>query len=159
LVGAIPVGPLRVLSEAALAHWAGLSGCAELASLVRDALTRGRDLGEAQAALFLSLFGDAGLVVVDPRLPEFRASARPVIERYLARHQELATAVRAAGDALEAATGKRPLNDASLDSFVFAIEDGRRRKVAVTEAARLPASITLSPSVALRPAVQDAVLP
>ncbi len=159
LVGAVPVEPLRALSATALSHWAGLPAADEVAALVQGALNRGRDLGEVQAALLLALFAPAGLVVVEPRLPEFRAAARPLIERYLDRHVALTAAVRTAGDALEAATGKRPLNDATLDSFVFAIDDGRRRKVAPAEARALDPSVPLSPSVALRPAVQDFVLP
>ena len=159
LVGAIPISPVVALTEIALAHWASMPAHDEVATLVRGALARGRDLGEAHAALLLALFGDVGLVVVDPRLPEFRAAARPVIDRYLSRHDALASAARTTGEALEAAIGRRPLNDAALESFVFAIEDGRRRKVSPTEALRLPPSAVLSPSVALRPVVQDAVLP
>jgi uncharacterized protein YllA (UPF0747 family) len=68
----------------------------------------------------------------------------------------MSAAARDAGARLEREIGRRPLADASLDSFVFAIEDGTRRKVSVAEARRLP---VLSPSVALRPAVQDGVLP
>jgi len=159
LVGEIPVAPLAALTEAALAHWADLPGHRELAQAVRGALTRGRDLGEVHTALLLALFGETGLVVVDPRLPEFRAAARPVIDRYLERHEALASAARAVGDQLESALGRRPLNDVALESFVFAIEDGRRHKVAPQEASALPPSTPLSPSVALRPIVQDAVLP
>ena len=36
------------------------------------------------SALWLALFAEQGLVVVDPRLPAFRAAARPILERYLA---------------------------------------------------------------------------
>jgi uncharacterized protein YllA (UPF0747 family) len=120
------------------------------------AASRARDLGELQSALMLALFGELGLVVVDPRLPAFRAAARPVLDRYLAAADALSAAARSAGERLEREIGRRPLADASLDSFVFAIEDGRRRKVSAAEARALP---VLSPSVALRPAVQDGVLP
>src|SRR4029453_2007421 len=107
---------------------------------------RGRGLGEAHGALLLALFGEAGLVVVDPRLPEFRAAARPIIERYLERHEALAGGVRSGGAELEKEIGRQPLNDAALDSFVFAVEDGRRRKVSPQEARKLPSSVALIPS-------------
>ena len=74
-----------------------------------------------------------------------------------ARAEALAAAARAAGDALEREIGRRPLADSALESFVFAIEDGRRRKVTPADA-RKP-GVVLSANVALRPAVQDGVLP
>jgi uncharacterized protein YllA (UPF0747 family) len=95
--------------------------------------------------------------VVDPRLPAFRAAARPVIDRYLARADSFTAAANRAGEELERTLGRRPLADSALESFVFAIEDGRRRKVTPAEA-RVYAG-ALSPNVALRPAVQDGVLP
>jgi uncharacterized protein YllA (UPF0747 family) len=158
LVGSVPVAPLATLQEEALEAWAGLAGHGETAALLRDALARGRDLGEAFSALMLALFAGQGLVVVDPRLPAFRAAARPVLDRYLARAEELAGAARAAGAWLEERTGRRPLVDTALASFVFAIEDGARHKRTPAEALALPGA-TLSPSVALRPVVQDAVFP
>ena len=159
LVGAVPVEPLAALGEEALQAWAGLAGHGEAGELLRTSLSQARDLGEANSALMLALFAEAGLVVVDPRLPAFRAAARPVLERYLARAAELAGAARRAGDWLEARTGRRPLSDAALESFVFAIEDGRRRKLSPAEALAAQGAWTLSPSVALRPVVQDAVFP
>jgi bacillithiol synthase len=127
--------------------------------LLRTSLGRARDLGESFSALMLALFAEEGLVVVDPRLPAFRAAARPVIERYLERAGELAGAARQAGAWLEARTGRRPLSDAALESFVFAIEGDSRRKLPLMEALAMPGVRTLSPSVALRPIVQDAVFP
>jgi hypothetical protein len=110
-------------------------------------------------ALWLALFAEQGLVVVDPRLPAFRAAARPILERYLASADALHAAARAAGARMETLTGKRALNDASLDSFVFRIADEARFKVSAADARAAGASLTLSPSVALRPAVQDGVFP
>jgi uncharacterized protein YllA (UPF0747 family) len=159
LVGDIALDSVRALVDRALAHWNGLPGRDAVAQMLESSLPRGRDLGEAHAALFLALFQEAGLVVIDPRLPEFRAAARRVIDRYLDRPEALTTIARSAGADLEKAIGRRPLNDAALDSFVFAIDDGRRRKVSPQEARGLAPSVPLSPSVALRPVVQDAVLP
>jgi len=159
LIGAIALDSVRPIADRAVALWSGLPGADEVAALVSETLARAGDLGEAHAALLLRLFGQSGLVVVDPRLPEFRAAARPLIDRYLERHDALAGAARTAGAELEKEIGRRPLNDAALDSFVFAIEDGRRRKISPSEARALSPSVPLSPSVALRPVVQDAVLP
>jgi hypothetical protein len=159
LVGSIPLESVRELGAAALAAWAGLPGHADVTSLWQDALSRAHDLGEAVIALWLALFAEQGLVVVDPRLPAFRAAARPILERYLAKADALHAAARSAGARMEALTGKRALNDASLESFVFRIEGEARFKIAAAEARAGGGTLTLSPSVALRPAVQDGVFP
>jgi uncharacterized protein YllA (UPF0747 family) len=158
-VGAIPVEAARETGAQALATWAGLGGEADARSHWQRALERGRDLGEVNAALWLGLFAEQGLVVVDPRLPAFRAAARPWIERYLAHADELHAAARRAGERLQSLTGSRALTDAALDSFVFAIRDGHRHKISAAEARAGGGSLTLTPSVALRPALQDAVFP
>jgi uncharacterized protein YllA (UPF0747 family) len=159
LVGAIPIAALDALHAQAATLWDGHPAGGSAAALLAHARSRARDLGEMMSALMLALFGDRGLVVVDPRLPEFRAAARPILERYLRDAAGLNAAARRAGERVEAVLGRRPLDDRALDSFVFAIEDGRRRKMDPAEAAGLPASRPLSPSVALRPAVQDGVFP
>ena len=159
LVGSIPAAPLAELGEDALQAWVGLAGQGEAGELLRASLARARDLGEANSALMLALFAEAGLVVVDPRLPAFRAAARPVLDRYLARAAEFAGAARQAGAWLEDRTGRRPLSDAALESFVFAIDGNSRRKLSPAEALATQGARALSPSVALRPVVQDAVFP
>ncbi len=159
LVGGISVDALRAAAEPALAAWAGLPGHGDAVALWQRSIAHARDLGEAVTALWLALFAEQGLVVVDPRLPAFRAQARVILERYLANADALHTAARTAGARMEQLTGKRALNDASLESFVFRIEEGARFKIAAAEARTAGAALTLSPSVALRPAVQDGVFP
>ena len=159
LVGSIALDALRVLERDALPRWAGLPGESAARASIEASHRGARDFGEAYAALMLALFAEQGLVVVDPRLPAFRAAARPLIDRYLARADALGAAAVRAGEWLESRLGRRPLADSSLDSFVFAIEDGVRRKLTPSEARSAGANLTLSPSVALRPAIQDGVLP
>lgn len=159
LVGDIPLAPLAALTAAACAHWQGLGGAADAGALARGALANARDLGEATSALLLALFGAQGLVVIDPRLPAFRAAARPILERYLANAPALHDAAHAAGARLQALLGRQPLADGALESFVFALEGGRRHKLTAAEARARGALAVLSPSVALRPAVQDGVFP
>ena len=159
LVGGIPVAPLSDLCARALALWGDLPGGAEAGALCQRSLERSRDLGEAMSALWLALFANEGLVVVDPRLRSFRAAARPVLERYLDSADRLHEAARRAGARLESLGGRRALADAALDSFVFELIDGRRQKLAPEAARSRGAAVALSPSVALRPAVQDGVFP
>jgi bacillithiol synthase len=159
IVGSVPVAPLREVIARALAAWDGLPGRADAERLLDRSLSGARDLGEAISALWLAIFEDRGLVVVDPRLPSFRAAARPLIDRYLANAAGLADAARRAGDRLEERFRRRPLDGPTLESFVFAIEDSRRRKVSPEEARTLPRDRALSPNVALRAALQDGVFP
>jgi len=159
LVGSIAVEPLRELGERALDTWRELPGHADVAELWRGSLARARDLGEAMSALWLALFADSGLVVVDPRLPAFRAAARPILERYLAKADPAHAAVRTAGSRLETLGARSVLADAALESFVFEVLDGRRQKIAPDAARARGTAAVLSPSVALRAAVQDGVLP
>lgn len=159
LVGSLPAAALGPVTEEALAAWSALPGAGEAAELLRGRPGSANDLGEAFSALVLALFGAQGLVVVDPRLPAFRAAARPVLERYLARGEELTAVARTAGEWLEARGARRPLPDAALESFVFGVEGGVRRKLTLAEARGAAGRGALSPSVALRPVVQDAVLP
>lgn len=156
MVGHVPPAPVEALEREALADWAPLPGGADAAALAHGGRAAARDLGDLASALLLRLFGDHGLVVVDPRLPAFRAAARPIIDRYLAAPARHAEAARRAGAWLEAHGARRALADAALDSFVFAVSGAARRKVAPAEAR---AADQLSPSVALRPVVQDGVLP
>lgn len=159
LIGGFPVGPVAALTEQALALWRGHPAHDAVARLCHRALEGARDLGEAHSALMLGLFGARGLVVVDPRLPAFRAAAREIIDRYLGRAEALSTLARAAGATLAERLGHAPLSDAALASFVFAIDDGSRHKLSIDEARARPRAAPLTPSVALRPVVQDGVLP
>lgn len=159
LVGNIALGSIDTLTQRALAHWQGMQGEAEVAALWARAREVASDLGEAVSAMLLAIFAEQGLVVVDPRLPEFRAAARPILDRYLASAEALQAAAVAAGARLEQLGQRRPLSDAALESFVFEIADGRRRKISAAEARSRGGDVVLSPSVALRPAVQDGVFP
>ncbi len=159
IVGNIRVEPLAALSAAAWTHWQGLPGQADAAAITQRSLGTARDLGEAMSALQLALFGAQGLVVIDPRLPAFRAAARRVLERYLAKADALHAAAHAAGARLRELVGRQPLDDHALESFVFGVEHGRRHKLAVAEARAAGPKTALVPSVAMRPAVQDGVFP
>jgi uncharacterized protein YllA (UPF0747 family) len=159
LVGDLPLAAVDALVREALGHWVHLPHAAAVAGLWTRASAHARDLGEVTNALLLALFAECGLVVVDPRLPEFRTAARPLLERYLAASDALEHAAREAGARLEALGGRRALTDASLESFVFEVRDGARHKVLARDARAAGAAMTLSASVALRPAVQDGVFP
>ena len=159
LIGGLPVAAVGAIADQAFALWQGLPAREAAERLMRQALAGARDLGEAHSALMLALFGARGLVVIDPRLPAFRSAARGIIDRYLGHAEGLADAARVAGGRVAAHLGRQPLAESALDSFVFGIDDGARHKLTVSEARARPPAGALSPSVALRPVVQDGVLP
>jgi uncharacterized protein YllA (UPF0747 family) len=159
LLGNLPAAPATALGREAFARWAGLPELATLEALWSRVTSAARDLGELQSALMLACFGERGLVVVDPRLPSFRQAARVIVDRYLSESSRIAEAASRAGELLETKIGRRPLADSALESFVFVVRDGVRRKISAVEALALPTDAPLVPSVALRPAVQDGVLP
>lgn len=155
MIGHLPAAALETLETEALARWDGLPGAGAARDLLARARRHAADLGDAVSALMLAAFAEEGLIVVDPRLPAFREAARPVIGRYLERADVLRDAARAGGDAIERLAGRRPLNDATLESFVFRVDGAVRHKIDAASAA----GATLTPNVALRAAVQDGVLP
>ncbi len=155
MIGHLPVDALAALEAEALACWEGLPGVGAVRELLARTRRRARDLGDAVSALVLDAFGAEGIVVIDPRLPAFREAARTVIDRYLDQPDALHAAARAGGDAVERLAGRRPLNDATLESFVFRVEGATRHKIGPAEARQA----VLTPNVALRAAVQDGVLP
>jgi uncharacterized protein YllA (UPF0747 family) len=155
MIGHLPLEPLAALEAEALAHWEGLPGVAAVRDLLARARRNAADLGEAVSALVFAAFAEEGVVVVDPRMPAFRTAARGIIDRYLDKAGAMRDAARKGGDAVERLTGRRPLNDATLESFVFAVEGKTRHKIDPADAA----GATLTPNVALRAVVQDGVLP
>lgn len=155
MIGHLPLAPLAALEDEALALWGDLPGARAVRGLLAQARRGAADLGEAVSALVLAAFGDEGVIVVDPRLPAFRDAARGVIGRYLKQADAMREAARAGGDAVERLTGRRPLTDATLESFVFRVDGPRRRKIEPADAG----DAALTPNVALRAAVQDGVLP
>src|SRR5205085_6474000 len=90
LVANLPLAPLAALDAEALAAWSAHPARADAEATLARSMARARDLGEAASALMLALFAEQGLVVVDPRLPAFRAAARRIVDRYLERAGALA---------------------------------------------------------------------
>ena len=164
LVGSLPAGLAAPLWRAARGAWASLPGSARAARLLDTAALaaeRDGDLGDVVSALFLAVFADDGLVVVDPRLPAFRAAARPLFARYAERHTIVRDGVDQAGDRAEALGHARGFAPAQTEFALFAVHDERRRHLAVAEGGRAlaDASTIVSPGALLRPVAQDFVLP
>ncbi len=117
------------------------------------------DLGERSQALYLKLFAQAGLVVVDARSGRLRELGRELMTRYAQVRAEVASAVEKRGEALRRAGLSVALHPAAIHSGLFRVREGRREKLEPQEI--LPAceaNDDLSPAVLLRPVLQDALL-
>ncbi|RKZ13951.1 hypothetical protein DRQ53_01335 [bacterium] len=155
-VGDIDGDLVATLENSALA---GLQG--DGLEWMRAAATRigGVDFGERSASWLLQLFAGNGLVVVDARDDLLLAAQRPLLESYAARRGEVEAAVDARARERLAAGWPMALDEAARASGVFALQDGRRVKVSPQDLESGAAmGSTWSPSVLMRPVVQDALL-
>ena len=130
------------------------------------------NLAESFSRVMLRLFSEHGLVLVEPRL--FRKEAAAIITREIETRGESSAAIREARRSLEQAGFAPPLTGTEgIKAFIH--EEGRRRRIQPSEGGfssrereystgellkvleREPERF--SPDAALRPIVQDALLP
>ncbi len=144
-------------------RWAATPSGAELVRALERAGTRGRDLGEIAAALLYEWLGASGLVVIDGRWEELRRGAKDVFARFAEDRAQVEAAVSGAGEALQAAGYTPRLSDVQTRGGLFTIDAGRRLPFEGDDAALAARARehpeSLSPSVVLRPIVQDHLLP
>lgn len=155
-VGDIEAASLLELEEAALVglEGAGLDWFRSTAAQIGDL-----DLGARTAAWLLRMFRDSGLVVVDARDERLLAAGRSLLERYVGMRAEIAAAVTQRQEERAADDWATALDPSAVESGIFARRDGRRVKLGAEE---LDSGQALrwswSPSVLLRPVVQDWLL-
>jgi len=167
LVGSLPAGLAAGVWHAARGAWHAQPGSARAYALLDAAAQvaeRGGDLGDVVSRLMLEAFADEGLVVLDPRLPEFRRAALPLYERYVLMHTDVRHAIDQAGEAIDTLGLARGFTPAQTEFGLFeAAGDTRRHLAPVEGAAALvraqAGGAGLIPGAALRPIAQDFVLP
>lgn len=111
-------------------------------------------LGDQLARLLFALFGDSGLLVIEPR--DLPPSAFEMLPRWFGRADEIRGRVRSVSDHLTDLGF-----DVTLDpgtTLMFRCSPGRQRQ-ALADGEDFGAPGDLSPGVLLRPLWQDAVLP
>lgn len=110
--------------------------------------------GDGFARLLFALFGDDGLVVIEPR--DLPRSAFDVLPRWRAQHNAIRGKMRAISDHLSD-LGFEPTLDPGTP-LMFHVAPGQPR-VALADDEGFEDASKLSPGVLLRPLWQDAVLP
>jgi bacillithiol synthase len=184
-VPAAPVGTVHFGDEILprVEQAATLLGDNEIAAIVRDAYRPGETLGTAFARLCSKLFADWGVIILDASDSELQRAAQPIYRAAVERADELAAALLARGQALEAAGYHQQVKVTPSSVLMFTIQDGARTAIhhsqgdemhqftigsdgsaeRISQAEllrRIDSSPELiSPNVLLRPVVEDYLLP
>ncbi len=184
-VAGAPVSAVQLNDEiTSLVDQAGvLLGDCEAVQFLREAYRPGESMGTAFACFYSRIFADSGVILLDASDAELNAIAVPIYCAAVERAGELAAAVLARGEALEAAGyhqqvkvtessvllftlqqgARTPIHrrgTGSAEEFVIGTESGAEKLSRGDLIARINASPELfSPNVLLRPAVEDYLLP
>jgi bacillithiol biosynthesis cysteine-adding enzyme BshC len=158
-------------------------GDTEATTLLRETYRPGETLGTAFAKLYAKLFADWGVIVLDASDGELHRVAAPIYQAAIERADELASALLARGEALEAAGYHQQVKVTALSVLMFTLHNGARTAIhsrnagnghefmigsegdakKISKAELLgglsSAPETFSPNVLLRPIVQDYLLP
>ena len=169
---------LPVVEEAA-----SLLGDSEATQILRETYRPGETLGTAFARFYVRLFAPYGVVVLDASDPELHRIAAPIYRSAVEQVSEIADAVIARGEDLEAAGYHQQVKVTSASVFLFTLQNGARTPIqrrstggasefivaGEAESEKLSAAELLdriaetpekfSPNVLLRPVVEDYLLP
>jgi bacillithiol synthase len=180
-----PVSDVRLGDEIlpVLDRAAALLGDTEAASLLRETYRPDETLGAAFARLYARLFADWGVIVLDAADAELHRVAEPIYRAAVERADEMDAALLARNEALETAGYHQQVKVTSSSVLVFMLQGGARtaihrhgrgenhelavggegapERVSHAELLRRISSTPeqFSPSVLLRPIVQDYLLP
>ncbi|HYA48004.1 MAG TPA: bacillithiol biosynthesis cysteine-adding enzyme BshC, partial [archaeon] len=180
-----PVSAVRLGDEILplLDQAAALLGETEATSLLRETYRPDETLGTAFARLYSRLFAAWGVIVLDAADAELHRVAEPIYRAAVERADELDAALLGRNEALEAAGYHQQVKVTSSSVLVFALQNGARtaihrhgqdeshefaigdegapEKMSRAELLRRISSTPeqFSPSVLLRPIVQDYLLP
>jgi len=153
----------------------GRLGEAEITQLLHNFYRSGETLGSAMAKLFARVFGQYGLILLDPSAADVHRIAAPIFVDALRRSEELDKKLLARGKELESAGYHQQVKVTESSTLLFSLETGVRLPIKRTNgklmvgkepvsAADLEKRISQAPekfsaNVLLRPVMQDFLLP
>jgi bacillithiol biosynthesis cysteine-adding enzyme BshC len=160
-----------------------LLGDSEVTQFLREAYRPGESLGTAFARLYARIFAEWGVIVLDASDGELDRVAEPMFRAAIERAHELGPALLARGEALEAAGYHQQVKVTASSVLLFTMRQGARTPIHLrgndvaaqfvigTDSAAEKLSRTeligrihstpeqFSPTVLLRPIIQDYLLP
>ena len=179
----LPDAPVSTVSlgreiETVVESAVDLLGASPVAEMLRSAYRPSETLGSAFARLFLSLFSEWGVILIDPSDRDLHTIVEPLYRAAIERAPEFDEALLARGKALEAAGYHQQVRVTSSSTLLFTLRNGARVPIHrrmnghgefLVEDEGLPKDELLrriaaaphhfSPNVLLRPVVQDYLLP
>jgi bacillithiol biosynthesis cysteine-adding enzyme BshC len=174
-VGTIPLGGTVVeLVEQAIAQLAG-PAAAQIAEILHRSYTRLDTYTSAFGKLFARLFGEHGLILLDPLDHRLHRVAAPILRAALAERDTLNELLLRRGKKLENAGYDEQVKVTSRSTLLFSMKGGKRQVITAAngnfscggkscareEALRCVESDpeNFSPNALFRPVVQDYLLP
>lgn len=160
-----------------------LLGDSEATQILRDCYRPGESLGSAFARFYARLFAPWGVIVLDASDPELHRIAAPIYRAAVEQASEVADAVIARGEDLEAAGYHQQVKVTQSSVLLFTLQNGARTPIQRRPAAGSSEFVVVggaeseklsvgdllsridttpekfSPNVLLRPVVQDYLLP
>ena len=174
-VGAIPLGDAIVeLVEQAIAQLAG-PAAAQIAEILHSSYTRIDTYASAFGKLFTRLFGDHGLILLDPLDARLHRVAAPILRQAVEERDELNELLLRRDKALESAGYEAQVKVTSRSTLLFSLKGGKRQVITAANGSfncagescpreKAPQCAdsdpeNFSPNALFRPVIQDYLLP
>ncbi len=157
-LSAMPLGDVSMQLQALTESAGGALDTTPIELLAR-CYRKGETVGSAYVSFLRALLAPLGIAVLDASHPATRAAARPLLASALGRASQIAAAIRARNEEIEAAGFSPQVQDVPGLSLVFSATPGGRKRVPIKAAPKHTHSDELGPNVLLRPVVERSILP
>ena len=141
---------------------AGSGASGDILKLVKDAYNPSATVGGAYVALLRGLLEPIGVAVLDASHPAVRTAAHPLLQKALAKADDIEEALGARTRELKAAGHSAQVKLVKGRTLVFGEEHGRRDRIKTREIEKALTDFkpgALGPNVLLRPIVESSIIP